>query len=223
MACCFISKFNYCLNTYISESVSACKNFEDINGEILTESGLYTYILQNHNGCDSILTFDITIENLDLTIYQNENILSSNQANATYQWIDCDKNNTHVIGETNQTFTPRSNSRYAVIINYNGCTDTTDCYQVNNVNIESIQNINQIKFYPNPAQDYITVDLGSIDLKRKLHFEIATVIGQVVDSGKIFENQQKLNLAKLESNVMYFIKLYDGESLLITQMKFIKR
>jgi hypothetical protein len=219
----FISKFNYCLNTYMSESVSACKNFEDINGEILTESGLYTYILQNHNGCDSILTFDITIENLDLTIYQNENILSSNQANATYQWIDCDKNNTHVIGETNQTFTPRSNSRYAVIINYNGCTDTTDCYQVNNVNIESIQNINQIKFYPNPAQDYITVDLGSIDLKRKLHFEIATVIGQVVDSGKIFENQQKLNLAKLESNVMYFIKLYDGESLLITQMKFIKR
>lgn len=58
----YISKFSYCLNTIESLTISSCDGYEDINGEMLTESGIYTYTLLNSTGCDSTIVLDLTIQ-----------------------------------------------------------------------------------------------------------------------------------------------------------------
>ena len=64
--------------------------------------------------------------------------LTADQNNATYQWIDCDNNNSPISGETNQSYTPTATGSYAVEVSMNGCVDTSSCFLVDYTSIEEL-------------------------------------------------------------------------------------
>jgi hypothetical protein len=111
---------------------SACNSFTWIDGNTYTTSTntpTYTYIGGSANGCDSIVTLNLTINNVDVTINQNIAELTANNINATYSWLDCNNNFSSLLGETNQTFNPLLNGSYAVEVTENGCKDTSICVE----------------------------------------------------------------------------------------------
>lgn len=56
--------------------------------------------------------------------------LTANQADAMYQWLDCDFKYDTINGETSQTLYTPFTGNYAVEVTFNGCVDTSECYFV---------------------------------------------------------------------------------------------
>ena len=105
------------------------------NGVNYTSSGIYNQTLTNVSGCDSVVTLDLGIINVDTSVSYaiSSSTLTAIATSATYQWLDCNNNNTPIVGETNQSFSPTSNGSYAVEVTQNGCTAISSCYTVNNL------------------------------------------------------------------------------------------
>ena len=99
-----------------------------------------TYTTTNAAGCDSVITIDLTIDPLpSAAVTQNGATLTATQTGATYQWIDCD-DESNIVGETNQSFTPAVTGNYAVIVNVNGCSNTSECRLVDFTGINELNN-----------------------------------------------------------------------------------
>ncbi len=88
-------------------------------------------------------------------VLQNGIMLSADQSNVTYQWIDCNTNQP-IPGETNQSFTPSTNGNYAVVLTDGTCSDTSVCVNVTTVSINEVFNFNAT-LYPNPATDVVRI------------------------------------------------------------------
>ncbi|MBN4071463.1 gliding motility-associated C-terminal domain-containing protein, partial [Crocinitomix catalasitica] len=95
-----------------------------------TASGIYSDTLTNSIGCDSIITINLIINNVDPTVTVFETSLSSNEINGEYQWVDCDNNMNFLTAETFKNFQPVTDGNYAVIVSTAACVDTSDCFRI---------------------------------------------------------------------------------------------
>ncbi len=148
-----------------TDTQTACNSFTWIDGITYTESNFEaTHTLTNIDGCDSIVTLNLTLNSIDISINQDSPpTLVSNQDGATYQWINCDKNDEIIPGETDQSFTAVENGNYAVIIQLEDCIDTSDCVLIDNIGIDNQRKLHEVKIYPNPNQNgAIWIDLPNI-------------------------------------------------------------
>lgn len=140
--------------TYYNDFVMACRSYKWINGTTYTSSNntaKYTIFGGAYNGCDSIISLNLTIINLDMNVAKNLNLLSSNEVFARYQWIDCNNQNQALPNDTLRLFEPDKSGSYAVIVTKDGCTDTSDCIEVTveNNSIKALSTCN-IQLHPNP-------------------------------------------------------------------------
>ncbi len=87
-------------------------------------------ILDLYNGCH----FPSSV----IQVTQNANVLTADQASATYQWLDCNNTYSPIPNATNQTFTPSITGNYAVEITLNGCSDTSACFLVDYTGITEL-------------------------------------------------------------------------------------
>lgn len=71
--------------------------------------------------------------------------------------------------------------------------------------IEDFDNNANIIVYPNPADDFVNIDMGSTNLD-KYHFELFDVTGKLLVKGNINNKITTLDLGSYASNV-YFIRL----------------
>jgi hypothetical protein len=159
-------------NTSATQTVSACGSYTWINGITYTAStNSAQHILQNANGCDSVITLNLTILNpiLNTSLNVNQATLTSNAQNATFQWLNCETN-LPISGETNSSFTATTNGNYAVILTSTICpeiSDTSICQQINLVGLNDIKQ-NKIQVFPNPSHDFVFIEsefnLNSITL-----------------------------------------------------------
>lgn len=152
------------LTVYISTSssidVTACGSYTAPSGnETFTQSGIYTDIVTNSAGCDSLITIDLEVITLDLTISQNQNEITVLEPDAEYVWVSCPAM-TPIEGATSQAFYPLQDGDYAVEVTANGCTETSECfsYIYSGVNDE----VDRLKptIYPNPSQGQFIIDFG---------------------------------------------------------------
>ena len=157
-----------------------------------------TDTLVNAAGCDSIITLDLTIIPIDVTIIQNGGTLTSNAVGTNYQWIDCNTN-TIITGATNSTFTPTVDGSYAVIISVSDCADTSICRNIANVSVNEI-NLNEIIIHPNPAKNELKID-SDLTIKSVL---ILNSIGKKVNLKQNSNNT--FDLSHLEPGV-YTLKI----------------
>lgn len=148
-----------CLATEGTLVADACMNYETSTGLMVTESGTYTDTTVNAAGCDSIITFIVTIwTSANTEVIQSGTTLSAQAVGASYTWVDCDDNFAPIAGAILPDFVPSESGNYAVIIDQGGCIDTSGCFAVE-VMPSSTQQLNTDAFqlYPNPARDQITI------------------------------------------------------------------
>jgi hypothetical protein len=143
------------------DNITACGSYTWINGTTYyspNTSATFTYT--NSAGCDSSVILNLTFNSLDMSVTQNGSSLTANQAGANYQWLNC-STGALITAANNQSYTPATNGNYAVIVNYNGCSDTSSCIILNTVGL--IDNIfeSELLIYPNPTDENVSIELGS--------------------------------------------------------------
>lgn len=215
----FILKFSQCENLISTDMITACNSYTWIDGITYTSSNSSaTYLLTNSNGCDSLVTLDLTIKSVDTSVTNNSPILMANAVGATYQWVDCDNGNSPIPGEIAASFTAISNGNYAVEVTQNGCTTMSGCYSVMNVSLGSLI-LNGISVYPNPTDGLVIVDMEG---KAEVYSVVVTnQLGQVITRINATDKARlEVDLTNKPTGV-YFLKfeLHNGEGVAYKLMK----
>jgi hypothetical protein len=168
------------------------------------------------NGCDSLVTLDLTINNVsDLSTSVSGDTILANNSNATYVWLNCDNNYSIIVGETSQSFTPAVDGNYAVELTENGCVDTSLCVFVSTVGILESNFDNQLLLYPNPTAGNFSIDLGSV--YESVEISIVNVKGQLIYSKPIAQSQI-LNLSIEEPAGIYTISIQAGDKMAVIRL-----
>ena len=108
-----------------------------LGDETLTEAGTYVRTLPTAGGCDSLVVVDLSVIPVNVGVVQNNLTLIAQAPNpATWQWVDCDAGFTLITGATQQFYNATANGDYAVIVQQNGCADTSICLSVTTVGLE---------------------------------------------------------------------------------------
>ena len=188
-------------NTTASISPTACGSYTTPSGQVLTTSGTYYDTIPNSFGCDSIITINLTVVNVDTTVIASEDTLIAQQTNATYQWIDCNSN-APVSGATQQSFVPTQNGYYAVVITYQGCTDTSGCHYVVVTGLISTNGF--IKIYPNPTKGKITIEAS---VPGNYIMKLYDVSGKLIHKDRITLNPKKEVQLNSVSKGVYLLEL----------------
>lgn len=124
----------------------------------LTTLGLttITWTFTDGYGNSSTQIQNIIVNGSDLGVTQNGAVLTADDSNADYQWVDCDNGFSLINGAINQSFTPSATGNYAVILTENGCVDTSACILVDFTSLAEV-NIVEIQLYPNPNSGTFTL------------------------------------------------------------------
>ncbi len=132
---------------------SACDSYV-WNGINYTSSGVYQGVTSN---CITEFLL-LNIDNVDVSTSIQGMTMSANTTvqGTTYQWVDCDANNTPIPGAVNQFFTATANGNYAVIITQGSCSVMSACMNASDVSISTIKET-AFKVFPNPSFDNITI------------------------------------------------------------------
>ena len=158
---------------------TACNSYLSPGGsQVWTISGLYADTLLSSAGCDSIVTVDLTINTVDVTVSIIGDTLSSNAVGAGYQWLDCDLGFASIGGGINQAFVPTSNGAYAVQVTENGCVDTSACIDMMPIGIDHGRLLAGLSVYPNPASGAFVIELPEV--YSDVTIEIYDLIGKRV-------------------------------------------
>lgn len=198
----FLSKFKACTPTAGIDIVNACGPYTWIDGNTYnssTNNALDT--LANSNGCDSVVTLNLTITTIDTNIIKTADSLISNELSATsFQWINCEDNSI-MAGATNQYYIPAVSGNYAVIINKNGCIDTSACMSFMSVGYSLHSSSKTIILYPNPITAGTPLILSS-PMEGK--FVLTNQLGQLFFEKKIDVGENTFLLPKMATGVYHY-------------------
>ncbi len=170
------------------DTQTACESYTWIDGNTYTASNnTATFILPNAAGCDSVITLDLTINTINVSVTQSGEVLTADETGATYQWFDCGAQ-TNISGETNQTFTATSNGSYAVIVTKNGCTDTSTCMNVSGIGLFENDFGSSLSVYPNPTDGNLAIDLGNN--YAEVSIKLMDLNGKLIETKNFGEGQE---------------------------------
>jgi len=171
---------------------TACFSYVSPSGNyIWTSSATYMDTIPSAQGCDSVITIQLTVDTVNVDVMDSIHTLTSGASGATYQWLNCDSNYIAIPGETNQSFTATQNGNYAVLVTENGCSDTSACYTIFSIAITENHFQNEISISPNPTSGKCFVELGQ-DYKN-LTVRIVNIFGQIIHT-EAHNNTQRLEL-----------------------------
>lgn len=211
----FIVKMN-CPGTHNDIVVEQCGEGYELNGILYEETGIYTQTFKNQLGCDSIFQLDLTVKPFTQAhITVDGFVLGTTVSFSTYQWM---LNGELIPGATTPKYEVKENGRYQVIVvSENGCTDTSDVYQVNNADGSGIAGVkamaHQIRIAPNPAKDRVHI-IAPIAVSVAVYSVEGRLIRQV-------NNTRQLDIQALPKG-FYLIKIYDFNGELLKSEKLIK-
>ena len=195
-----------------TDTRTECNSYTWIDGNTYTannNSATFNIVGGAANGCDSLVTLDLTINNVsDLTTSSSGAIITANNLSATYQWLDCDSSNVTITGETGQSYTAVANGNYAVELTENGCVDTSACVAITSVGIIENDFGDVLSVYPNPTNGNFSIDLGSIYESSAV--KIVDISGKLIDS-KIINQSRILNLTIEAPSSIYIVSIQAGE------------
>lgn len=180
-----------------------------LNGQTYTSSGVYNQLYTSSQGCDSTVQLNLTINVPNINVTQSGNTLSSQAAPpSTYQWIKCNPYSI-INGANSANYTVTANGSYAVIVDLNGCKDTSACKTYTNVGINETYFGELTKIYPNPTDDLLNIEFTQS--MKNLAIQITSITGQVLYSNQYPQiNKLEYQTAPLAKGI-YIIRLSDGE------------
>lgn len=203
LACSF--DINFLNLNSVNIDTTVCPSFS-IGNNIWNDHGAYSYQenLQNVCGQDSIVKWQINIDNIDTVINViDEFIAVSWHEDYTYNWVRCDEND--ILEKShNYYYKPIQNGNYAVFINTGLCEAKSECLKYRADAFYEIDLKNHVLVYPNPFTSKFKVNLTIF--YKEIEVKIYNISGILIDSKTMYnvkELDYNLNLAK----GMYFLKV----------------
>ncbi|MDC3390705.1 aryl-sulfate sulfotransferase [Flavobacteriales bacterium] len=201
--------------TFLQQSFSICNGDSIVVGSsTYNQTGTYNDTLTRINGCDSIVSTNLTIySDLVSIISQSGNDITVTTNGGTspysYQW------NT---SETTQTIIPLYNGEYWVIItDMNSCKSDTAFFTVGWITTSIAEiNINNITIYPNPSKDIFNIVFNT-NTKLDVDLRVHNVLGKVFfsESLKDFNGDyyRSVDLSQYP-NAIYILQLNTKDGML---------
>jgi hypothetical protein len=142
----------------------------------------WTFTDNNNNIATQTQQVNVTPLTADISVNGSTVEVLNPIPNATYQWIDCDNNNTPIDGATNSTYSPTVSGNYAVIVNYLSCSATSLCgaVQVNGLNDSNWNFV----VYPNPTRDNISITVPENGIIRLFDLSGKIILTERITEGK---------------------------------------
>ncbi len=192
--------------TYVLSGATSGTGIGDASN-VLFEAGVTTvnYTVDDGYGNRMNCTVEVSYDQPEpVAIHQSGDTLSTDLT-GTYQWYDCD-HGAPISGATDRVLVTGTNGNFALILTQGSCTDTSDCVSVSGVGIDRSMSGNlDIKVYPNPAHDWITLDLGHE--YRDIRLMIYSVNGQALELLEFRESAKlELDMSKLNRG-LYLLKV----------------
>ena len=182
----------------------------NLNNSVTT---IYTFT-PNAGQCSEFANLEIVVNSIDATTSFISETITANQANASYQWINCN-GNVAIAGADSQNFTATQNGDYAVEISIGDCSVLSDCVTIDTLGVEDLKK-EECSIYPNPTASILYLQTSkNIEVDRIVIFDVT---GKLVIEKR--NAVSEINVEKLESGV-YIIHAYSGNTLF--QDKFIKK
>jgi hypothetical protein len=216
-----------CSDTFSSFSASDCSSYTVPSGdETYTTSGTVMDTIPNSAGCDSIMTISVTIGGIIATVVDNGDGTATASpgpgGGISYQWIDCDNGNMPIVGATSNTYDAGVffSGNVACIVTDGACSDTTACIPVIFDALEENGFGPELKLYPNPAENFISIELGAT--YQSIELSITDLSGRVVRAEKFFVVNSIQNYEVPAESGLYFVNLISssGEKVVL---RFYKR
>ena len=183
--------------------------FPDGTVQTITEHTEYeSHFQTTENLCDSIILTVLNTTDITTAVNVSGNVITAQQGNAGYNWVDCDNNYAIIPGQVNQSYSaPFGN--FAVIIYKGTCTDTSDCVQIGTVGIND-ESYSALHVYPNPAKGVFSIDLGYTC--SELILRIKNIAGQQVQT-QTLRNVSHFALELQAAAGIYIMELQGAEGL----------
>lgn len=141
----------------------------------------YISVLQNINGCDSLVVSEVEVAVFENEIVQTQDGLIAPEDMASYVWLDCDDEFAAIPGAEGMIFLPETSGNFAVAIsNSAGCSDTTSCFGAVFVSVFENDDKPNFTVFPNPSDGRITV--SGIRAQR---YSLYDVTGKRIKSGPV--------------------------------------
>ncbi|MEL7193669.1 MAG: T9SS type A sorting domain-containing protein [Bacteroidota bacterium] len=161
----------------VVDNVTACPGYTWIDGNTYyEENDIATVTYITPEGCDLTYRLDFTPIIVDTSVIVSGQSFVSPALNATFQWIDC-QTNLPIPGANQNFYPPTISGQYAVIIQQNGCQDTSVCLPFERTP-SSIDPQTEIQIYPNPSVGEVILDLGKS--YSHVNIELWDVLGKKV-------------------------------------------
>ena len=161
-----------------------------MNGNVYDSTGSYVDSLLTIDGCDSIITLNLTItENPVVNIsYVNNDlsaIVTGGVSPYSYQWNG-------PINSANAIVTPIVSGNYCVqVTDYNECNSGQICENLTINGVIEMSINNDLILYPNPASEQLTIDFTANAKSIKVY----NMLGELIVEQKITNSQSSVRLA----------------------------
>lgn len=185
------------------------------------ESGQYELevtSIQDEDGCFAILsdyTASISVGPVFEAV-QDDIVLSVIAEDATFEWVDCENNFEPIAGAVNDVFEPQSNGTYAVIVTQNGCSDMSECFVINSLQTQNVDQLNTL-IYPNPNDGEF-----NFETDKSVKFSLYNPMGVKVFERDYQEGTHHLDFKEFCSGV-YFVVIEGQMELISETMKVVIR
>lgn len=155
-------------------------------------------------------TFNVELVDLSPIIRVDEFELSTTRLYDSYQWY---LNGNIIQGATSSTYLVTENGNYTVVVSADGCTDTSDIFEVNNTAIPNFELENLINIYPNPTQDLVYIRSTF-----KVNVKITSIEGKLI---KQVSNAEQVSLRGVADGI-YLLHITDTNGAVLKVEKVIK-
>ncbi len=173
-----------------------------------TKTSTYINKVGEWFGCTDIDTITITVIELNPTINQSGNVLSTDEYQ-TYQWY---KNDELVEGATAQTFEISESGSYHVsVTNDIGCSEMSDAISVTVTSLTGKSTSKVSNLYPNPANSTLHVEL-----KEAGEIKILSMLGEQLENFNAPAGTVTIDVTHLNSGI-YLLQTDNGESIRFTK------
>ncbi len=200
----FLSCIDGCAFTSFTETISSCSDYT-FYGQNFTESGIYEVEIPG----DTIVTLNLTINQPVASVILSGDTLIAESSEGAYSWWNCD---TQIIEVENQeNYIPEINGNYALILDLNGCSDTSDCVNVIISGVNDLNDLLDINVFPNPGSDVLSI--SSSQYLQNTWVFVYNFAGQLVlNPIKISGNSLTIHTEELLSGI-YQVVLFNGNNI----------
>ena len=169
------------------DSIIACDSYTWIDGiTYFSSNNTAMTTISGQNGCDSIVTLNLTVNTIDSTIARIGTTLYAQSGYDSYQWFECTSNGLVALNnQTNDSITITVNGNYAVVITNEGCSDTSTCIAINDIGFNEYIDV-KFSLFPNPTTGKIKiVKEGSSISNNSYQLQLIDGRGRIMESEKV--------------------------------------